>query len=56
MFRKDHQGILLLCQLKDEATVQGKVPDVSFIPRVEKDGACSLSPEFICVRPSTEIQ
>lgn len=48
VFCKDHQGPLLLRQLQQEAGVEGEAPDVSFVARVEEDGADPLFPELIC--------
>lgn len=47
MFSKDDQGSLLCCQLCDEPGVEGKAPDVSFIPSVEENRATAFLPVFI---------
>lgn len=48
VFSEDDQGSLLCSQLHDEARVESKVPDVSFIASVEEDGPLAPQPKLLC--------
>lgn len=56
MFCKDDQGSLLGCQLCDEARVERKGPDVSFISSVEENRTFAFIPILICQKKKKQKQ